>query len=274
MVGTKKKKNRAEDKEAAHMCNIWCRQTMFRGTGLYKSWNNRDLNAASPEYIAFHSMQCCWRVTQIFLFYFFCFCFVFRQLGGEKIRTKICPGNEGKRKTQMRNDSWCRMRKVLTWGHAENMRRSSEACKKTKVAFRCRWFIAFYLVTSGVAFRLHRPLAPASMWTRKRPRKAPEFVPFQGLRGEKEAVLQFPSFIWRYEENLSRARTNIFQFDKCNVIAVWRQPLLRSRRILIIFSCCGIMSSSAICSNFIVIFFLVSHPPSSRFGLTYKLKSP
>lgn len=37
--------------------------------------------------------------------------------------------------------------------------------------------------------------------------------------GKKEAVLHFLSFMWQYEENLSRARTNIFQFDERNVIA-------------------------------------------------------
>lgn len=101
---------------------------------------------------------------------------------------------------------------------------------------------------------------------------------FRGLWG-KRTVLHFPSFTWQYEENLSRARTNIFQFDKRNIIAVRRQPPPPPpppppRQILIIFSCCGIMSSSAICSSFIVIFSLLSHPLSSRFRLRCKLKFP
>lgn len=120
------------------------------------------------------------------------FVLFFGQLGGEKIITKICAGNGETKNTQitkqMQNDSWCRIRKVLTWGHAENIRGARpKLAKKAKVAFRCRWFIAVYLVTSGVAFHLHRPVAPALTWTRKRPRRAPEFVPFPGLRGKRNS---------------------------------------------------------------------------------------
>lgn len=153
-----------------------------------KGVDNRNINTASPEYIAFHSIQCRSRVTQIFFLFLFCFWTTRRR---EDHNQDLCWQRGNKKHTKNKtNAEWFivqNQESAYVRSCREYTRRSSEACKKTKVAFRCRWFIAVYLVTSGVAFHLHRPVAPALTWTRKRPRRAPEFVPFRGLRGKRNS---------------------------------------------------------------------------------------
>lgn len=105
---------------------------------IWKGVDSRNINTASPEYIAFHSIQCRSRVTQIF----FLFLFYFLDNSEERRSQPRFVLAMGKQKThkktkQMQNDSWCRIRKVLTWGHAENIRGA-----RPKLAKRLKWRFA------------------------------------------------------------------------------------------------------------------------------------
>lgn len=164
--------------------------------------------------MAFHVIFSRSRVMQIFFFFF-------GLPRGKKIITKICAGNKQTKNPKCsereEDDSWCRIRKVLTWGCTEDTScgpphptpPDSEGCKKTKVAFHSRWFIVFYLVTFGVTFQLQKPVAPmltfSSLDEPERPERATspakqrEVCPFRWLRWlkleKKQFLLHFPSSI-------------------------------------------------------------------------------
>lgn len=76
---------------------------VFIWKGLYKSWNNRNINTASPEYIAFHSIQCCSRVTQIFFLFLFCFWTTWRRKDHNQ---DLCWQRENKKHKKTPNAEW------------------------------------------------------------------------------------------------------------------------------------------------------------------------
>lgn len=123
---------------------------------------------------------------------------------------------------------------------------SSDACKETQVTFCCRWFIAFYFVTSAVTFHFRQPVACSVNMNPKRLTRTRELALFRGFGGKKKQFSNFHPFL-RQEE----------------IIYNWINTILLLCSIFFFFAVELRQSSVSV-----LILIKVSHPRSSRFWIS------